>query len=93
MTGYTYNMTVHLGKDSWECNDSDTSVRHRSGKVEIVGHKLSVDMFFPSPNLCCYLKNRSCHKAIPPDFRDMILKMKWNDFQARVWGDLTAPTR
>ena len=61
MTGYTYDMRVHLGTDSWECNwwnGSDTSMRHRSGKVEIVGHKLFVDTFFPSPNLFCYLKNR-----------------------------------
>jgi hypothetical protein len=61
-----YDMRVHRGKDSGECNwwnDSDTSVRHCSEKVEIVGHKLFVDTFFPSPNLCCYLKNRSCHKA------------------------------
>jgi hypothetical protein len=33
-------------------------MRHRGGKVEIVEHKLFVGKFFPSPNLCCYVKNR-----------------------------------
>jgi len=52
------------------------------GKVEIVGHKLFLDTFFPSPNLCCYLKNREA--AIRPyHMTSDTWSWKWNGMTFR----------
>jgi hypothetical protein len=52
-SGYTYDMRVHLCRDSHSATDDVTvthaAVRHLSCGVESLGHKIFMDNFFSSP--------------------------------------------
>jgi len=54
-SGYTYDMSVYLGKDSRSATDDMTAthatVRHLTCRVEGLGHRLFTDNFFSSPRL------------------------------------------
>ena len=54
-SGYTYDMKVYLGRDSHFATDNMTAthstVRHLTGRVEGLGHKLFMDNFFSMPRL------------------------------------------
>ena len=53
--GYTYNMTVYLGKDRKRVTPSMTTthatVTGLAARIEHSGHKLYIDSFFSSPLL------------------------------------------
>ena len=52
-SGYTYDMKVYLGRDSHSATDDMTAthtiVRHLTGRVEGLGHKLFMDNCVSSP--------------------------------------------
>jgi len=54
-SGYTYNMRVYLGTDSYSATDDMTAthatVRHLTCRVGGLGHKIFMDNFFSSPRL------------------------------------------
>jgi hypothetical protein len=51
-SSYTYDTKVYLGRDSHSATDDMTAthatVRHLTGRVEGLGHKLFLDNFFSS---------------------------------------------
>ena len=53
-SGYTYDMGVYLGRDSHSATDDMTAthatVRHLTGRVEVLGHKIFMDNFFNRQN-------------------------------------------
>ena len=52
-SGYTYNIRVYLGTDSYSATDDMTAthatVRHLTCRVGGLGHKIFMDNFFSSP--------------------------------------------
>jgi len=80
-SGYTYDMSVYLGKDSRSATDDMTAthatVRHLTCRVEGLGHKLFMDNFFSLPRLSVDLLRRNIYscgtvwpnrKNMPSDF-------------------------
>ena len=54
-SGYTYDMSVYLGRDSHSATDDMTAthatVRHLTCRVEGLGYKIFMDYFFSCPRL------------------------------------------
>jgi hypothetical protein len=53
MTGYTYDMRIYLGKGRQNATQMTTTyatVRSLTRRVEGVGHKLYMNIFFSSPD-------------------------------------------
>jgi len=102
-TGYTYDMRVYLGTDSYSATEEMTAthltVRHLTSRVEGLGHKIFIDDFFSSPRLFDDLdrcKINSCgavqpnRKDMPCDFGPKQLKLKRGDLRVRIRGGLMA---
>ena len=102
-SGYTYDMTVYLGRDSHSATDDMTAthatVRHLTSRIEGLGHKIFMDNFFSSPRLFDDLDRRkinSCgtvrpnRRDMPSDFRPKQLKLKRGYVRVRTRGGLTA---
>jgi hypothetical protein len=53
--GYTYDMTVYLGKDKTrghqDLTTTHATVRDLCRRTEVVGHELYINNFFSSPDL------------------------------------------
>jgi len=102
-SGYTYDMSVYLARDSHFAIDDMTAthatVRHLTRRVESLGHKIFMDNFFSSPRLFDDLdrcKINSCgtvrpnRRDMPSDFEPKQLKLKRGDIRVRTRGGLTA---
>jgi hypothetical protein len=76
-SGYTYDMSVYLGRDPHSATDDMTAahatVRHLTSRVEDLGHKIFMDNFFSSPRLFVDLDRRKINFCGPvrPNRRDM----------------------
>jgi hypothetical protein len=79
--GYTYNMTMYLGKDRKLATPTMTAtcatVTGLTRRIENLGHKLNMDNFFSSPELFdgLYTKAINCcgtvrqnRRGMPADF-------------------------
>jgi hypothetical protein len=100
--GYTYNMSVHLGKDK-KCATATMTATHTTvtgltTRTENLGHELYMNNFFSSPDLFddLHMKAINCcgtvkpnRKVMPSDFGRK-LRLKWGDIKIWVKGDLTA---
>jgi hypothetical protein len=100
--GFTYNMSVYLGRDRKNVTATMTAthatVSGLTTRIENLGHKLYMYNFFSSCDLfddlhtkainCCGTV-RPNQKAMPSDFGRK-LRLKWGDIKTRVKGDLTA---
>ena len=102
-SGYTYDMSVYLVRDSHSTTDdktaTHTTVRHLSSRVAGLGHKIFMDIFFSSPSLYDDMdryKINSCRTVLPnrrdmpSDFGPKKLKLKRGDVRVRTRGGLTA---
>jgi len=98
-SGYTYDMTVHLGTDSHSATDNmmatHTTVRHLTSRVEGLGHKIFMGNFLSSPRLFDDLDRRKINssRTVRPNKRDMPcefgpkqLKLKKGDVRVRTTG-------
>jgi hypothetical protein len=97
MSGYTYDMSVCLGKDRQNATQKKTvthvRVKSISRRVEGVGHKFYtniLDIFFSPLDIFDDLHTRAINccgtvrqknKGIQGDFGNKTLKLKWSD----VW--------
>lgn len=101
--GYTYDMSVYLGKQKQLANEDITAIQgtvfQLVRKVEGVGHKLYMDDYFSSPQLFDTLLKRkinSCgtvsynRREMPHDIRPNYIKLKRGDIITRVRGNLSA---
>jgi len=101
-SGYTYDMRVYLGRDSYSATDdmiaTHASVRHLTSRVEGLGHKIFIDNFFWPPRLFDDLgrcKINSCgtvwpnRRDMPSDFGPKQLKLKRGDVRVRTRRGLT----
>jgi len=76
-SGYTYDMTVCLGRDSHSTTDNGTAtnatVRHLTCRVEGLGHKIFMDNFFSSPRLSDDLDRHkiNSYRTVRPNRKDM----------------------
>ena len=100
-TGYTYDMTVYLGRDrqrtAKRLTATHATVLDLTQKIHGRGHKLYMDNYFTSPDLfddlatkqiyCCGTV-RPKRKGMPQDFGPK--RMARGDLQVRTRGDLTA---
>jgi hypothetical protein len=100
--GYTYNMSVYLGRDRKRATTSMTethaTVTGLTTRTENFGHKIYMDNFFSSPDLfndlhtkainCCGTV-RPNRKGMPRDFGTK-LRLKRGDLKTRVRGDFAA---
>jgi hypothetical protein len=103
MTGYTYDMSVYLGKDrqnaTWMMTTAYMTVKNLARRVDGVGYKVYTDNFLSSPDLfdnlhtgaieCCGTVRQNL-KGMPKYFDSKALKLKWGDTHARVRGVLKA---
>jgi len=101
-TGYTYNMTVYLGRDrqrtAQHLTATHATVSQLTEKIQGRGHKLYMDNYFSSPDLfndlatkqiyCCGTV-RPNRKGMPQDFGPKRMTLKRGDLQVRTRGDLT----
>jgi hypothetical protein len=80
--GYTYNMTVYFGEDRKLVTPTMTAthatVTGLTGRIENLGHKLYMDIFFSSPELLDDLQTKAINccgavrqnqRGIPMDFQ------------------------
>ena len=102
-SGYMYDMKVYLGRDSRSATDdmtaTHTTVRHLTCRIEGLGHRLFMDIFFSSLRLSDDLLRQKIHscgtvwpnrKDMPSDFRPKKLKLTKGDIRVRTRGNLTA---
>ena len=88
-SGYTYDMSVYLGRDSHPATDDMTAthatVRHLTCRVESLGQRIFTDNFFSSPRHFDDLDRRKINpcgtvwpnrKDMPHDFGPKQLKLK-----------------
>ncbi|PNF29671.1 PiggyBac transposable element-derived protein 4 [Cryptotermes secundus] len=100
--GYTYDMTVYLGKQRQLATEQITSthgiVLQLIRRVEGLGHKIYMDNYFSSPALFDDLLDRkinSCgtvrndRRGMPQDIRPKSMKLKKGDVVTRVKGHLS----
>ena len=101
--GYTYDMSVYLGKDRQRATQHLTAthatVTNLTRGVEGFGHKLYMDNFFSSPDLfddlaqkkiyCCGTV-RLHRRGMPKDLKPKTLRLKRGDIRMRTRGELTA---
>jgi hypothetical protein len=100
--GYTYDMTVYLGKQRQLATEKITSthgiVLKLIRRIQGLGHKIYMDSYFSSPDLFDDLLGRkinSCgtvrsdRRGLPPDIRQKSLKLKKGDVVTRVKGHLS----
>jgi len=77
-SGYTYDMSAYLGKDSSSATDDMTAthatVRHLTCRIEGLRHKLFMDNFFSSPRLFDDLLRRKTHscRTVRPNRKDVL---------------------
>ena len=101
-TGYTYDMTVYLGRDrqrtAQHLTATHATVSELTKKIQGRGHKLYMDNYFSSPDLfddlatkqiyCCGTV-RPNRKGMPQDLNPKRTTLKRGDLQVRTRGDLT----
>ena len=100
-TGYTYDMTVYLGKDrqrtAQHLTATHATVLELTKKTQGRGHKLYMDNYVSSPDLFDYLATKQIYccgtvrpnrKGMPQDLGPKI--MTRDDLQVRTRGELTA---
>ena len=100
-TGYTYDMTVYLGRDrehtAQHLTATHATVSELTKKIQGLGHKLYMDNYFSSPDLfddlatkqiyCCGTV-RPNRKGMPQDLGPK--RMTRGDLQVRTRDHLTA---
>ena len=100
-TGYTYNMTVYLGRDrqrtARHLTATHATVSELTENIQGRCHKLYMDNYFSSPNLfddlatkqiyCCGTV-RPNRKGMPQDLGPKRMTLKRGDLQVRTRGDL-----
>jgi hypothetical protein len=103
MSGYTYDMSIYLGKDRQNATQTMTAihatVKSLTWRTEGADYKLYVDNVFSSLDLfddlhtrainCCGIVRQNC-KGMLGDSGNKTLNLKWGDTHARVRGGLTA---
>jgi hypothetical protein len=102
-SGYTYDMTVYLGRDSHSSTDDMTAVNatviNVTCRVEGLGHNIFMDNFFSFPRLLddwdrskinSRMTVRPNRKYMPRDFGPKQMKLKRGDIRERTRGSLTA---
>src|SRR5215469_12888690 len=101
--GYTYDMSVYLGKQrqhaTAEITATHGTVLQVIRRVEGLGHKVFMDSYFTSPALFDDLFQRKINacgtvrhdrRGMPRDIGPKLLKMKRGDIVTRVRGKLRA---
>ena len=102
-TGYTYDMTVYLGRDrqrtAQHLTATHATVSELTKKVQGRGHKLYMYNYFSSPDLfddlatkqiyCCGTV-RPNRKGMPQDLGPKRMRLRRGDLHVRTRDDLTA---
>jgi hypothetical protein len=100
-TGYTYDMTVYLGRDRQRIAQHLTAIHatvsELTKKIQGRGHKLHGQLLLPpdlfddlaTKQIYCYGNVRPNRKGMPRDLNPKRKSLKRGDLQVRTRGDLT----
>jgi len=102
-TGYTYDMTVYLGRDrrrtAQHLTATHATVSELTKKIQGRGHKLYMDNSFSSPDLFIDLATKQIYccgtvrpnrNGMPQDLGPKRVTLRWGDIQVRTRAELTA---